>query len=589
MKQEVCLPLPSVSRRVAIDFSGVALRALAIPAGSAKWLIGSALLFGAALYLCGLTATPMQPGSEAMYAYPALEMLRSGDFLIPQYEHGPFLEKPPLAWWVLAGSYRLFGVSLFATRLPGALAALLTALVVGLWVRRRSGDVAGSVAALVLLFSFKFAAFARTAPADTLLTLFVALSVILMDRCARNVGARDLGCGLASGLALALSFAVKGPIGVVIPVGAVLTGLAIDRVRPVRPLARGAPALLVFFALVAPWHWAMTERLGAAFWQSFYWEHQVLRASTRAFAARIRPPTYYIGIVVGATFPWFSFLPASLKRPKNSAPYGWLLFGIVFLSCLALKREVYLMPILPALAAIVGEHLGRKSAPRASTRWIFRGAAIASGGLFLLALRAGPALVRLAGATPAFLFEASFALLSVAFVIAASRSAEGGVSAAVASLGLALVFGAFLIMESRLGRWDPMPRWGERVKGHCGAGCTGVRLDITYTSLDFYSRLEWHDLDRVECVSDVIRGSGWVVADSARESELKRYGRVRIVERRPFFEENWGKILLRPDQVSPSSLSLMMFEAPLSSPESIGSEAEGNGAAIGPGDGPRGP
>ncbi|MEP6768502.1 MAG: glycosyltransferase family 39 protein [Acidobacteriota bacterium] len=556
MEEEIYALFP---RRKHHRFEGVTLGAVALPARSSKWLIRSALVLGAGMYLAGLSATPMQPGNEAMYAYPAIEMLRTGDYLVPQYEHGAFLEKPPLSWWVLAASYRLFGESLRAERIPGALAALLTAALIGLWVRRRSGDTAGAIAALVLLFSFKFAAFARTSPADTLLTLFVTSSVLLLDRCARTDGAHDFGSGLAAGLSLALAFGVKGPIGVILPVGAVLTGLAIDRKRPVRPLARGMPALVAFVLLLTPWHWAMTERFGAAFWQSFYWKHQVLRASSRAFCARIRPPTYYIGVLAAATFPWFSFLPGSWKSRKSAAAYGWLFFGFLFLSCLALKREVYLMPILPALAAIVGEHLGSDAAPRASTRWIWRGAALVAGCLFLLSLRAGPALTRLAGATPALVFEAAFAVVAAAFLVAGS-SPGNAVSAGVASLGLAVVFGSFLILESRLGRLDPMPRWGELVKGRCRADCAGVRVAVTYTSLDFYSRFEWHDSKTIQDVPRAMPRAGWVIADSADETALGRLGRVRVVDRQPVVDENWGRILLRPDTVSPRSLSLMTFE-----------------------------
>ncbi|MCA1582273.1 MAG: glycosyltransferase family 39 protein [Acidobacteria bacterium] len=538
---------------------GVNLGAVALPAGSSKGLIWSGLLLAAGLYLAGLSATPMQPGNEAMYAYPALEMLRTGDFLVPQYEHGAFLEKPPITWWVLAASYRLFGESLWAERIPGALAALLTAAILGLWVRRRSGDAAGAITALVLLFSFKFATFARTSPADTLLTLFVTSSVILLDRCARSDTANDVGSGLAAGFALALSFGVKGPIGVILPVGAVLTGLAIDRTRPMRPLARGTPALLIFVFLLAPWHWAMTVRFGAAFWESFYWKHQVLRGSTRAFCARIRPPTYYIGILGAATFPWFSFLPEAWKSRKRAAAYGWLLFGFLFLSCLALKREVYLMPVLPALAAIVGEHLGSQGASRSSTRWIWKGAAIVAGCLFLLSLRAGPALARLAGETPALVFEAAFAAVAAAFLIAGASS-DRARSAGVASLGLAVVFGAFLLLESRLGRWDPMPRWGHFVRGRCGAGCAGFRIAVTYTSLDFYSRFEWHDSKTIQDVPRVL-SRGWVIADSSDETALGRLGSVRVVDRQPVLDENWARILLRPDTVTARSLSLMTFDA----------------------------
>ena len=105
------------------------------------------LALGLYLYLGGLTHLRLQRGNEPMYAAPAIWMLETGGYLVPQYEGGPFLQEPPLTWWILAANYKLLGVSVFAARLPSALAALATTLLVGLWVKRRSGEKAGWLSA----------------------------------------------------------------------------------------------------------------------------------------------------------------------------------------------------------------------------------------------------------------------------------------------------------------------------------------------------------------------------------------------------------------------------------------------------------
>src|SRR5436853_310847 len=87
-----------------------------------------------------LSSSPLQTGNESMYAVPPIYMLQSRDFLVPRFEGGIFLDKPPLAHWFIAGSYGLFGISVASERLPGALASLATVLAVYLWVRRRSGE-----------------------------------------------------------------------------------------------------------------------------------------------------------------------------------------------------------------------------------------------------------------------------------------------------------------------------------------------------------------------------------------------------------------------------------------------------------------
>ena len=94
--------------------------------GTERFLALLALLAGVALFVVGLGSIPLQCGNETMYVYPPIAMLETGDLLVPHYLHGPFLDKPPLTFWLIAASYRLFGVSLTAGRLPGVRAALAT-------------------------------------------------------------------------------------------------------------------------------------------------------------------------------------------------------------------------------------------------------------------------------------------------------------------------------------------------------------------------------------------------------------------------------------------------------------------------------
>src|SRR6266496_2006532 len=94
----------------------------------------TAMCLGLYLYLGRLSSSPLQTGNESMYAVPPIYMLESRDFLVPRFEGGIFLDKPPLAHWSIAASYGLFGITVASERLPGALASLATVLAVYLWV-----------------------------------------------------------------------------------------------------------------------------------------------------------------------------------------------------------------------------------------------------------------------------------------------------------------------------------------------------------------------------------------------------------------------------------------------------------------------
>lgn len=451
----------------------------------------AAVLAGLALYLFPAARLPLQRTNEAMYAAPPIRMLEAGDYLVPRYENRDFLEKPPLAWWIIAASYRVLGISPFAERLPAVAASLATVVLVGVWVSRRSGRQAGLAAALVLMFTLQFAVYARTFAADAFLTLATVLAAAALDDACRREGS-DSRRGLVAGAALALAFGFKGLVGLVLPAGAVGVGLLLDRLRPARLFRRAAWACAALFALLAPWHWAMTQRLGTEFWRVFYWDNQFLRGATNLYMVSPRGPLFYLGVLAWSAFPWSLLVLASLSRRRTSSlPHGLLVFGLVFWSCLVMKREVYLMPLFPAVAVLVAEAWPRERDETSRWRrlpWIL-GAAILSAAAVFWA-RGFPGLAALVGAGRAAIVGAGIVLLAAALAAGAWMRRPGrAVPAAALACGILLL--ALALGEERLERRDPLPAWGERLRRECGSACDGFLLGMDAYSLDFYSRFEW--------------------------------------------------------------------------------------------------
>ncbi|HEV2904499.1 MAG TPA: phospholipid carrier-dependent glycosyltransferase, partial [Pyrinomonadaceae bacterium] len=83
-----------------------------------------------AFYLYGLGSLPLVGPDEPRYAQVAREMLQRGDFITPTLGGVPWFEKPPLLYWMMMASYRVFGVSEFTARLGPAICGLLTAVFV---------------------------------------------------------------------------------------------------------------------------------------------------------------------------------------------------------------------------------------------------------------------------------------------------------------------------------------------------------------------------------------------------------------------------------------------------------------------------
>jgi len=522
-------------------------------------------ILGAWLYLGGLDRALIQHGNESMYAAPPVRMLETGDYLVPQWENRAFLDKPPLTFWILAAGYRALGVSVASAKLPGALAGLATALLLGAWVGRRAGARAGLLAGLTLVFSFQFSVVALTFAADTFLTLALTLAIAALDAACRREDGSDAARGALAGAALSAAFYCKGLVGIALPAGAVAAGLLFDRARPVRPLRRGAWAVAALVVLVAPWHVAMSQRLGTQFWRLFYWENQFLRGATSRFMQKPRGPIYYLGVLAWGLFPWSLQLPGVLRRSRRSSVFlGWLVFGAVFWSLLVMKREVYLVTILPAAAALVAEGLARPQDGRLRWRraaWI--AAALVAAAALVFWTIAFERLVALAESRGIALFlGVGIVGLFGAAVAAAFRPADLRAPFGVA-LGCGVLLVALQSFEARLVRYDPMPDWGARARSECARGCDGFLFANNFNSIDFYSGFDWTFVadPAGEVPRRLVHDRGFLVTWTSQESQLSGLPlRWEVVDRRPAFRHGPMSAALGVPGQGLDSLSLIRIE-----------------------------
>lgn len=108
----------------------------------------------AAIYLPGLGSLEIK-GEEGRRILPAVTMLETGNYLVPQVGSEPYFRKPPLVNWLVAASFKLTGVrNEWTARLPSVLCVLAVALAF-LTVARGSLGANGSlIAVLVWLVNF---------------------------------------------------------------------------------------------------------------------------------------------------------------------------------------------------------------------------------------------------------------------------------------------------------------------------------------------------------------------------------------------------------------------------------------------------
>src|SRR3982075_961874 len=135
------------------------------------------ILISGAIYLgCIVSPPSLMDDVDAVQAQIARNMLTSGDWVIARLDGVPYLEKSPLIYWLIAISYRIFGVHDWVARLPVALAAVLLAWVTWRYGRWAFGAAAGFFAGLVVATCVGLFLFTRIQIPDVMLTVCVCIA-----------------------------------------------------------------------------------------------------------------------------------------------------------------------------------------------------------------------------------------------------------------------------------------------------------------------------------------------------------------------------------------------------------------------------
>jgi 4-amino-4-deoxy-L-arabinose transferase-like glycosyltransferase len=292
------------------------------PSTLATWLL-LGILF-AAVQFASLFTPPLMDDVDAAHAQAAQHIAESGNWITCKINGIRYIEKPPLPYWLVAISYKVFGENTFATHLPNSLAMLGLGWLAWLWARRAWGSRAGLYAGLGVLTAFGPFLFTRFIIPEAILALFLLIALYC------------LLTGFESGrparfywmwACVALALLTKGLIAPVFFVGAavpylMLTGLW-RRWRSLKPLS----GFLLFLAIAAPWHilagLANPDQghpignhptLGNV--HGFFWFYFVNEHVLRFFGARYPhdynrlPFAAYWALHLVWLFPWSLFLPA---------------------------------------------------------------------------------------------------------------------------------------------------------------------------------------------------------------------------------------------------------------------------------------
>src|SRR6266404_5922869 len=274
-----------------------------------SWFLGAAVVFflfyqlgGAALY---------EP-DEGRNAEKAREILVLNDWITPHENFHAVLDKPIFYYWLVALSYKLFGVSEWSARLPSALAAMACAWLVYCFARARWGRGEALWAVLILLTSTEFFLMGRIVIFDMTLTFCQTLALTFFYEAAHadSVARRRIFCAIMY-LALATGTLIKGLIGVMIPGMVIFFYMLLGKRWEILRRIYLIPGVLLFFAVVLPWYLQADAR-NPGYLSYYIWQEHFGRYATVDFD-RSEPWYYFIFVGLIGFFPWTFLLPILAK------------------------------------------------------------------------------------------------------------------------------------------------------------------------------------------------------------------------------------------------------------------------------------
>lgn len=333
------------------------------------------------LFLAGLGRCDLWNPDEPRVAGIAAEMARTGDLVVPRLNGRPFLEKPPLGFWCIAGAFRVLGEHHFAARIALALAAIGGALLVFVLARAMGyGAPTAFVAGFVLATSMEYWTVGRRCIVDMVLCFFTTGAGLCFFNAIRSQAAR---IPWATGFVLSLGGALmtKGLVGLAVPLSALFVWRLLERDFSIRTWALLGLGPLLSLIPAAIWLSYLYGDLGREAVWVVVWKNNFERF-TGEYAQHINPLYFYFEELPEGFLPWTLFLPAAFidhfkaARARETGQVSrfllaWILVPFLLLSLSAGKRQLYMLPLYPAAALLVGTTLGTfLEGKRPSTRWI---------------------------------------------------------------------------------------------------------------------------------------------------------------------------------------------------------------------------
>lgn len=441
-----------------------------------EWLVLSVLLIWALFVYYSHLGTPLR-GDEGMYAAIARRMVRTGDWLHLVYEGRPYMNKPPLHFWLMALSLVLWGPGEFAIRFPSATFGIGMVCLTYISGRLLFDRRLGVIAALITTSTLTAVWHAHQARFDVELAFWMNLGFFFFYLAYRE-GKRRFAYLCCAFLSMAVGVMLKGPVGAILPgITALVFVVMTRRSKVLTEIPYLLGGLVIFLLVTVPYY----VTLGETFNRHFFIEENL----TRVFHAPNSPFLYLVMIFAGF-LPWSLFLPCvglylwrSRSRSLGEADLAlriWCIGFFVLLSLPAGKAERFLVYLIPPLALLIArywDYLFRYTATLQSAEaHLLKFAAFFLGLVGALGVFVGPWILHQRFLMPGDVWPVPLALLMgigcIAVLYAAYRCRPPAIFSSVTAVAVAMTIGLVQYFYPALARYESAKAIAQQVRAVVG-------------------------------------------------------------------------------------------------------------------------
>ena len=321
------------------------------------------------LFFLHIGTRPLANPDEGRYASMGLEMLQTGDWIVPRLNGLIYFEKPPLGYWSIALGQWIFGSNFWGARFFNALFSLLTCDVLYGFCKRFLSTKVGLWAALIYGTAALPVGMSQVLTLDNALTFFLTTTLLLFASgfLEKDKRISKIFFFLAYTF-MAFTILTKGLIGIVLPGIIGLPWLIYTGYIKQLSRAHLVKGLLWMVVVAAPWHYLVQQRYNCFF--NFYFWHEHFERYFTSVHGRSKPFYFLINAFLLGTIPWLFFLPRSIctaVQKGNSVlenrviffSIWWSVSLVLFFVCSDSQLIPYILPVISGISITLAYGLSK--------------------------------------------------------------------------------------------------------------------------------------------------------------------------------------------------------------------------------------